>query len=47
MLDRKALEFTHSFYALLLRGDSVRQAFDVGRDRPVNCTSFSLLVTFL
>ncbi len=28
VLDRKAKNFTHTFYTLLLRGDSVRQAFD-------------------
>ncbi len=28
VLDRKAKDFTHTFYTLLLRGDSVRQAFD-------------------
>ncbi len=28
ILDRKAKDFTHTFYTLLLRGDSVRQAFD-------------------
>ncbi|CAM9785526.1 unnamed protein product, partial [Phaeothamnion confervicola] len=31
--DKKAQEFAHSFYAALLRGDTVRQAFALARDR--------------
>ncbi|CAM9196648.1 unnamed protein product, partial [Phaeothamnion confervicola] len=33
VMDQTALEFTHTFYTLLLRGDSVQQAFDIGRER--------------
>jgi hypothetical protein len=33
VLDQKALDFTHTFYTLLLGGCSVQQAFDAGRIR--------------
>ena len=36
VLDHKAQDFAHSFYTALLRGDTVRQAFDIGRARRVH-----------